>query len=166
MYAILKHGGHQYRVTPGDRLLVDRLPAAIGEIIELEPVLYLSGDDGAAAAGLASASGARVAASVVSHRRGKKIRVFKYKPKKRYRKTLGHRSELTELRVEALLAKGERAPASASIAAKAAAVEETTQSESAKPGLSKQRRSTTRTDAAKAADAGQRTRDQETDNGA
>ncbi|HVS44977.1 MAG TPA: 50S ribosomal protein L21 [Candidatus Dormibacteraeota bacterium] len=109
MYAIVQQGGHQYRLAPGDRLLVDRMAAEVGSMITLEPVLLL-GDAGGSASGLEAAKGARVAAVVVGHRLGRKLRVFKYKPKKRYRRTHGHRSRLTELRVEALLTAGQPLP--------------------------------------------------------
>ncbi|MBV8445227.1 MAG: 50S ribosomal protein L21 [Candidatus Dormibacteraeota bacterium] len=103
MYAILQHGGHQYRVTTGDRLLVDRLPAEVGDTVSLEPVLFLA--DGESSTGdTAALRGASVTAVVVAHRKGHKIRVFSYKPKKRHRRTLGYRSQLTELRVEAVVA--------------------------------------------------------------
>ena len=98
MYAILEHGGHQYRVTTGDRLLVDRIPAEIGSTVTLEPVLMVV-DGGAAEVG-SGVSGASVTATVIAHRRGRKLRVFTYKAKKRRRRTMGHRSQLTELRVE------------------------------------------------------------------
>jgi large subunit ribosomal protein L21 len=112
MYAILKHGGHQYRVTNGDRLLVDRLPAEVGATVTLEPVLLIADGDKATsdAAGL---DGAHVTAVVVSHRRGHKIRVFSYKAKKRHRRTLGHRSQLTELRVEDVVGGGKKQAAPA-----------------------------------------------------
>ena len=129
MYAIVQQGGHQYRVTPGDRLLVDQLDAPVGSMVALEPVLLVQDDDGARV-GTPTVEGARIAALVVSHRLGGKIRVFKYKPKKRYRRTHGHRSRLTELRVEALVAAGdplpeppEAAPAAAPVL-EAAVVEE------------------------------------------
>ena len=99
MYAILKHGGHQYRVAAGDRLLVDRLAAEIGSKVTLEPVLLVADGDGAQV-GAAALAGAKVIATVVAHRRGRKLRVFTYKPKKRHRRTLGYRSQLTELVVE------------------------------------------------------------------
>ena len=99
MYAILKHGGHQYRVAAGDRLLVDRLAAEIGSKVTLEPVLLVVDGD-SAATGAGALAGAKVVATVVAHRRGRKLRVFTYKPKKRHRRTLGHRSQLTELVVE------------------------------------------------------------------
>ena len=110
MYAILQQSGHQYRVSPGDRLLVDRLAAEVGSVVALEPVVLVQGDSGSPTVGTPVVDGARVAATVVSHPKGGKIRVFKYKPKKRYRRTHGHRSLLTELRVEAVLAAGEALP--------------------------------------------------------
>lgn len=109
MYAILQQSGHQYRVSPGDRLVVDRLTAEVGSVVALEPVVLVANDDGTQI-GSPVVDGVRVAAVVVSHRKGAKIRVFKYKPKKHYRRTHGHRSALTELRVEAVLAAGEPLP--------------------------------------------------------
>jgi large subunit ribosomal protein L21 len=110
MYAILQQSGHQYRVSPGDRLLVDRLAAEVGSVVALEPVVLVQGDAGSPTVGTPVVDGVRVAATVVSHPKGGKIRVFKYKAKKRYRRTHGHRSLLTELRVEAVLAAGEALP--------------------------------------------------------
>jgi large subunit ribosomal protein L21 len=109
MYAILKHGGHQYRVAPGDRLLVDRLTAEVGSRVTLEPVLLVADGDAIADIGTGAVSGAHVLATVVAHRRGRKLRVFTYKPKKRHRRTLGYRSQLTELLVEEVAPGGGRA---------------------------------------------------------
>lgn len=109
MYAILSHGGRQYRVSAGDRLLVDRLAAEVGSVIALEPLLLTAGDGEKTAHGK-DLDGMRVAATVVAHRRGKKLRIFKYKAKKRSRKVAGYRSDLTELRVESILAKGAALP--------------------------------------------------------
>lgn len=103
MYAILKHGGHQYRVSAGDRLLVDRIPADVGSTVTLEPVLLVA-DGASVEAGEQSLGDARVTATVVAHRRGRKLRVFTYKPKKRRRRTLGYRSQLTELLVDEVIA--------------------------------------------------------------
>jgi large subunit ribosomal protein L21 len=108
MYAILSHGGRQYRVSAGDRLLVDRLDAEVGSVVALEPVL-LTGGDGTTGLGK-DIDGMRVAVTVVGHRRGRKLRIFKYKAKKRSRKMAGYRSDLTELRVESILAKGAALP--------------------------------------------------------
>ena len=104
MYAILSHGGHQYKVAPGDRLLVDRLSAEIGSEVKLGPVVYLAGEG--KSDGQINSSAAQVIATVLAHPRGPKLRVFKYKAKKRNRRTLGHRSDLTELRVEKVSAEG------------------------------------------------------------
>jgi large subunit ribosomal protein L21 len=109
-YAILQHGGRQYRVSAGDRLLVDRLPADVGSMVALEPVLLVGDDGGKVDVGTPAVDGVRVAALVVSHRRGKKLRIFKYKAKKRYRKTMGFRADLTELRVDSVLSKGDAVP--------------------------------------------------------
>jgi large subunit ribosomal protein L21 len=114
MYAILSHGGRQYRVSAGDRLLVDRLDAEIGSIVALAPVL-LTGGDGATVLGK-DVDGVRVAVTVVGHRRGRKLRIFKYKAKKRSRKMAGYRSDLTELRVDSILAKGAAVPKAVSTA--------------------------------------------------
>jgi large subunit ribosomal protein L21 len=108
-FAVVRHGGHQYRVTPGDRLVVDRLPSAVGDVIGLEPVLLLSDGNGVQV-DAASLEGVRVAATVAGHRRGRKIRVFTFKPKKRHRRTLGFRAEQTELVVDRVLAKGDPLP--------------------------------------------------------
>jgi large subunit ribosomal protein L21 len=99
MYAILQHGGHQYRVASGDRILVDRIPVEVGSTVTLESVLLL-GDGAEADVAKGSPVEASVTATVIAHRRGRKIRVFSYKPKKRHRRTLGYRSQLTELRID------------------------------------------------------------------
>src|SRR5205823_1305211 len=92
------HLGFVPAQRPGDRLLVDRIPAEIGSTVTLEPVLMVV-EGGAAEVG-AGVSGASVTATVIAHRRGRKLRIFTYKPKKRRRRTMGYRSQLTELRVE------------------------------------------------------------------
>ncbi len=99
MYAILQHGGHQYRVASGDRILVDRIPVEVGSTVTLESVLLI-GDGAEADVAKGSPVEASVTATVIAHRRGRKIRVFTYKPKKRHRRTLGYRSQLTELRID------------------------------------------------------------------
>jgi large subunit ribosomal protein L21 len=95
MYAIVKTGGKQYRVEKGQTLLVERLPDDAGATVSLEPILFRSddvvfGDD---------LSKVRVDAKVVEHLRGEKLRVFKFKPKRGYRKRTGHRQELTRIEV-------------------------------------------------------------------
>jgi large subunit ribosomal protein L21 len=98
MYAIIKTGGHQYKVAVGDQLDVEKLPAEAGAEIELAEVLMVSDDNGVQV-GSPTVAGARVTATVVDHHRGEKIIVFKYKPKKRYRRKMGHRQDLTRLSI-------------------------------------------------------------------
>ncbi len=99
MYAIVKTGGHQYKVKVGDQLDVEKLPVVAGEQIELNEVLMVSGDDDTVQIGNPMLTGARVTATVVNQHRGEKIVVFKYKPKKRYRRKMGHRQDLTRLSI-------------------------------------------------------------------
>jgi large subunit ribosomal protein L21 len=96
MYAIVKTGGKQYRVEKGQTLLVERLPEDAGATVSLEPVLFRSDDVVFDADGLAKV---RVDAKVVEHVRGEKLRVFKFKPKRGYRRRAGHRQELTRIEV-------------------------------------------------------------------
>jgi large subunit ribosomal protein L21 len=104
MYVIVSHGGHQYRVSPGEHLLVDRLENEIGSTVELT-ALFVAEKDGQGK----PAKDTVVTAKVISHHRGRKLRVFKYKPKKRNRRTIGHRSHLTELEVQSVGAKADAA---------------------------------------------------------
>ena len=96
MYAIVKVGGKQYRVEKGDSLVVDRMPDEAGASVLLVPLLFRS-DDTAFEKG--DLERVRVEAVVTGHERGKKIRVFKFKPKRGYKRTAGHRSELTRLEI-------------------------------------------------------------------
>jgi large subunit ribosomal protein L21 len=120
MYAIVKTGGKQYRVERGQRLLVERLPAAEGESVALEPILYRSDEAVFDKTGLAKV---KVTAKVIAHERGEKLRVFKFKPKRGYKRRTGHRQELTRIEVtELALSGGSRAKdAKASPSAKAPA---------------------------------------------
>lgn len=97
-YAIIKTGGKQYRVKVGDRISVERLPADAGGDITFDQVLLLGGD-GATRIGTPLVDGATVTAHVDDHFRGEKIVVFKYKPKKRYRRRIGHRQEQTHITI-------------------------------------------------------------------
>jgi large subunit ribosomal protein L21 len=99
MYAIVKTGGKQYRVEQGSTLLVERLPEDEGASIALEPILFRSDDVVFDTDGL---SKVKVDAKIIEHLRGPKIRVFKYKPKRGYKKTQGHRQELTRIEVTEL----------------------------------------------------------------
>jgi large subunit ribosomal protein L21 len=96
MYAIVKTGGKQYRVERGQTLLVERLAADEGSNVALEPILYRSDDAVFDAAGLKKV---KVTARIVAHERGEKLRVFKFKPKRGYKRRTGHRQELTRIEV-------------------------------------------------------------------
>jgi large subunit ribosomal protein L21 len=96
MYAIVKTGGKQYRVERGQRLLVERLPEAEGAQVTLKPLLYRSEEAVLDAAGLEQV---KVTAQVIEHVRGEKLRVFKFKPKRGYRRRTGHRQQLTRIEV-------------------------------------------------------------------
>ncbi len=106
MYAVLKTGGKQYRVAANDILEVEKLPAEAGETIELGEVLMI-GDGEATEVGAPLVEGARVAAEVLEQKRGKKVIVFKKKRRKNYRRTRGHRQDLTVLRIAGVLRPGE-----------------------------------------------------------
>ena len=99
MYAIVNTGGKQYRIQPGDTVRVEYLPGDQGDLIELEDVRLLSNDDGEVTVGAPIVEGAKVTAEVVQQGRGKKVIIFKYKAKTRYRRKNGHRQNFTELRV-------------------------------------------------------------------
>jgi len=103
MYAVVKTGGKQYKVTQGDLLRVELLDAEVGDTIELGSVCLVVKDDGVVTDPQALAS-AKVTAQVTVHGRGKKIRVFKYKRRKNYHRTYGHRQSYTELRVREIQA--------------------------------------------------------------
>jgi len=97
-YAIIETGGKQYRVSVGDRISVERLGDDAGGDITFDRVLLLGGE-GATRVGTPVVSGASVTARVEDHFRGEKIIVFKYKAKKRYRRRIGHRQDLTHLTI-------------------------------------------------------------------
>ena len=99
MYAIVKTGGKQYRVERGQTLLVERLPADEGTDVALEPILYRSDEAVFDKAGLKDV---QVTAKVVAHVRGEKLRVFKFKPKRGYKRRTGHRQELTRIRITSI----------------------------------------------------------------
>ena len=98
-YAVIESGGKQYRVEKGTSVLVDRLSAAEGEKVALRPVLFRDEEIVAEPKELEKV---KVEATVAEHLRGPKIKVFKYKAKKGYRRRAGHRSELTRLEVTEL----------------------------------------------------------------
>jgi len=123
MYAIVKTGGKQYRVERGQRLLIERLAVEEGASVALEPILYRSDEAVFDRAGLQNV---KVTAKVLAHVRGEKLRVFKFKPKRGYKRRTGHRQELTQIEVTEITsapakAKASRAKAPAGEGAKTAA---------------------------------------------
>jgi large subunit ribosomal protein L21 len=102
VYAIIQTGGHQYRVAVGDQLDVEKLAVEPGTEITLDQVLLVSDDNDQVTVGTPTVSGAVVQALVVDQHRGEKIVVFKYKPKKRYRRKMGHRQDLTRLAIQGI----------------------------------------------------------------
>jgi len=98
MYAIVKVGGKQYRVEKGDSLLVDRMPDDEGAKVALQPLLFKGDKDDAVFTG-ADLEKIKVEAVVTGHERGKKIHVLKFKPKRGYKRRMGHRSDLTRLEI-------------------------------------------------------------------
>ncbi len=97
MFAIVQTGGKQYNVTEGDVIKVEKLPNAVGDKVSLEVLLV---SDGAkTVAGTPTVKGAEVTAEILSHGKGDKIVVYKYKPKKNERKKQGHRQPWTEIKI-------------------------------------------------------------------
>jgi large subunit ribosomal protein L21 len=105
MYAIVKTGGKQYRVSEGQTLLIERLPAADGETVKLEPLLLVDGTDVVDGEDLGKVT---VSARIIAHERGPKLRIVKFKPKRGYKRHNGHRQELTRIEVTSLGRSGSR----------------------------------------------------------
>lgn len=99
MYAIIEAAGHQYRVEPGQVLDIDRIGGEPGETVTFDRVLLLARDDGTVAAGEPTVPGAAVTGRVDAHARGPKVRVFRHKRRKGMRRTRGHRTDLTRIRI-------------------------------------------------------------------
>ena len=103
MHAIIETGGKQYKVTEGDTLFIEKLEAEAGQAITFDKVLaILDGDK--ATFGAPVVEGASVAATVVKNGKGKQVRIFKYNPKKGYRKRQGHRQPYTKVQIGAIQA--------------------------------------------------------------
>ena len=98
MYAVIETGGKQYKVTEGQTIEVEKLPAEVGETVELDRVLLLV-DDEKVVTGNPTVKGAVVSATVVGQDRRRKVIVFKYKTRVRYRRKKGHRQAFTRLRI-------------------------------------------------------------------
>jgi large subunit ribosomal protein L21 len=101
MYAVVKTGGKQYKVTIGEKLKVEQIPADIDSQIVLDQVLMVA-DGETVTIGAPMITGATVKATVVSHGRHDKVRIFKMRRRKHYQKHQGHRQNFTELRIDAI----------------------------------------------------------------
>ena len=102
MYAVVKTGGKQYKVAPGEKLKVEQIPADVGAEVILDQVLMV-GDGDAVRLGQPNVTGATVKATVVAQGRGEKIRIFKMRRRKHYQKHQGHRQNYTELQIDAIV---------------------------------------------------------------
>ena len=101
MYAVVKTGGKQYRITPGEKLKVEQMTADVGAQVVLDQVLMV-GEGENVRLGQPTVAGATVNATVVSHGRGEKVEIFKMRRRKHYQKTRGHRQNYTEIRVDSI----------------------------------------------------------------
>ncbi|MCL4847417.1 MAG: 50S ribosomal protein L21 [Acidobacteria bacterium] len=99
MFAIIQSGGHQVKVQPGRIVAVDRIDVPAGEQVTLDQVLLVAREGGEVVAGAPFVAGAKVVGEVLGEARGPKLRVFKKKRRKGSRKTRGHRSTFTQIKV-------------------------------------------------------------------
>jgi len=106
MYAIVEKGGKQYKVSPGETVQVDKLASEKGTDITLDKVIMVGKDDDKAIFGSPYISGARVLASVEETRKGRKVTVFKKRPRKNYRRLRGHRQTCSALKIKEILLEG------------------------------------------------------------
>jgi len=100
MYAVVRTGGKQIRVVPGDVVRVERLPGDPGDKIELDDVLMVGGDK--VVVGTPRVEGAKVVATIRGDAKGPKLRIFKMRRRKRYRVSQGHRQRYTELQIDSI----------------------------------------------------------------
>ena len=102
MYAVIRTGGKQYRVASGAQLRVEALTAEVGSPVSFDEVLMV-GEGDAVHVGAPLVAGAQVKATVISHGRGEKIKIFKMRRRKHYQKSQGHRQSYTEVRIDAIV---------------------------------------------------------------
>lgn len=104
MYAVIKTGGKQYKVAAGDKLKVEKLVGDVGSKVVIDKVLLIA-DGETTTIGAPLVAGAKVSATVVSHGRADKVMIFKFRRRKHYRKTQGHRQSFTEIQIDTIAAK-------------------------------------------------------------
>lgn len=100
MYAIVKTGGKQYKVAPGDRINIEKLDAEVGAEVELPVICVVDGET--VEADPAKAAATKVVATVIEQFKGEKVLVFKFKKRKNYKKLRGHRQQLTRVQIESV----------------------------------------------------------------
>ncbi len=101
MYAVVKTGGKQYKVAPGEKLKIEQIPADVGAQVTLDQVLMV-GEGESVRVGQPTVSGVSVMATVVAHGRGEKVKIFKMRRRKHYQKHQGHRQNYTELIIDSI----------------------------------------------------------------
>lgn len=101
MYALIETGGKQYRVEKDSVLFIEKLNASEGDTVTFDKVLLVN-KDGETKVGAPTVNGAKVVAKVIKHGKAKKVTVFKFKPKKNYKRTKGHRQPFTKVVIESI----------------------------------------------------------------
>jgi len=101
MYAVVKTGGKQYKVAPGEKLKIEQIPADVGAQVTLDQVLMV-GEGESVRVGQPTVNGVSVMATVVAHGRGEKVKIFKMRRRKHYQKHQGHRQNYTEIRIDSI----------------------------------------------------------------
>jgi large subunit ribosomal protein L21 len=150
MYAVIRAGGKQYRVAPGDVVKIEKLPATLGDTVEFNDVLAVSGQEGTIGPG----QGAVVSGQVMEAGRGDKILVFHFKRKKQYKKIYGHRQPFTAVRITEIAFDGQsykapELPEPTRKAAPAESAEETSAAETAAPRTGGKKKAAKKKSAAK-----------------
>jgi len=102
MYAVIKTGGKQYKVAPGEKLKVETLSADVGSTVSFDEVLMIGNGD-SHKIGAPIVAGGKVTAEVVSHGRGDKIRIIKHRRRKNYHREMGHRQNFTEVQIKEIV---------------------------------------------------------------
>jgi large subunit ribosomal protein L21 len=102
MYAVIRTGGKQYRVSEGDKLRIEKLPGDVGNAISFDEVLLVGGDK--VTVGKPLVAGAKVAAQIIAQEKAKKVIVFKMRRRKNYRRKNGHRQQYTEVKITGISA--------------------------------------------------------------
>ena len=101
MYAVVKTGGKQYKVAPGEKVKVEQIPADVGAQVTLDQVLMV-GEGESVRVGTPTVAGVAVMATVVAQGRGDKVKIFKMRRRKHYQKHQGHRQGYTELKIDSI----------------------------------------------------------------